>query len=219
MMLREERERIVEFGKRLITSALTTGSGGNLSILDGARQLVAITPSGVPYPEIAAGDVVLVDLQGRAVEGKPRPSSELPLHLALYERYPQIRAVVHTHSVYATTLACLGWEIPPAHYLVGCAGRKVPVAPYATFGSPELAANLVRAIDGYQAALLANHGLVSIGASLEKAFHVAEEIEFVARVYLQAKMVGEPAILSAAEMDRVLEKFTGYGQPSAKSPS
>ncbi len=213
MRLQEEREQIVDFGRRLISSALTTGSGGNLSIFDPAQKVIAITPSGVRYQDVAAADVVVVDLHGKVVEGKLSPSSELVFHLALYERFPSIRAVVHTHSVYATTLACLGWEIPAAHYLVGFAGKKVPVAPYATFGSRELAENLVEAIDGYQAVLLANHGLVSIGASLEKAFNVAEEIEFVGRVYLQTKMVGEPVILSPEEMDRVLEKFKSYGQP------
>jgi L-fuculose-phosphate aldolase len=217
MQLRKERERIADFGRRLIASGLTTGSGGNLSILDPDRKLVAVTPSGVGYQDIGPADVVVVDLHGEVVEGRLRPSSELAFHLALYGRFAGIRGVVHTHSVYATTLACLGWELPAVHYLVGFAGKKVPLAPYATFGSRELAEHLVRTMEGYRAVLLANHGLVSMGTSLEKAFETAEEIEFVARVYLQSRMVGSPVILPDAEMERVLEKFRDYGQPARQA--
>jgi L-fuculose-phosphate aldolase len=214
MELKKNREEIVLFGKKLISSGLTTGSGGNLSVLDPKKGLVAITPSGVVYDELTPESVVVVDIQGNVIEGDLKPSSELEFHLALYRKFPEIRAVVHTHSVYATTFACLRWEIPPVHYLVGFAGKKVPLAPYATFGTEELAANIVNTISGYQAVLLANHGLVATGKSLEQAFNVAEETEFVARIYYQSKCIGEPVLLPDEEMDRVLEKFKIYGQPS-----
>lgn len=219
MRINRVREEIAEFGRRLVSSALTTGAGGNLSVVDRKEKVVAITPSGVRYQEIGAADVVLVDFHGKIVEGNLRPSSELAFHLALYERFPETGAVVHTHSAYATTMACLGWEIPAVHYLVGFAGKKVPVAPYATFGSRELADNLLRAINGYRAVLLANHGLVSIGGTLEEAFNVAEEIEFVARIFLQTKTAGEPVILSDDEMERVMGKFKSYGQPQPADPA
>ena len=211
------RESVVAFGKRLVSSGLTVGSGGNLSALNAEKGVIAITPSGVAYEELTPSSIVLVDSLGRVVDGNLKPSSELVFHLALYEKFPDIRAVVHTHSVYATTFACLRWEIPAVHYLIGFAGKKVPLAPYATFGSEELAANIVNAMVGYQAVLLANHGLVVMGKSMEQAFNVAEETEFVARVYYQSKCIGEPVVLPNREMDRVLEKFKNYGQSTPMS--
>ncbi len=215
MDLKKRREEIVFFGNKLVSSALTTGSGGNLSVLDPKNGLVAITPSGVVYDDLIPESVVVVDIQGHVIEGDLKPSSELGFHLALYRNFPEVRAVVHTHSVYATTFACLRWEIPPVHYLVGFAGKKVPLAPYATFGTEELAANIVNTISGYQAVLLANHGLVATGKSLEQAFNVAEETELVARIYYQSKCIGEPVLLPGEEMDRVIDKFQTYGQPPA----
>ncbi len=212
MRMLKERKLVVEFGRKMVTNGLTTGSGGNLSLVNRAQGLVAITPSGVDYFEMTPGQVVLVDLKGRQVEGPGRPSSELGFHLALYAQRPEAGAVVHTHSPYATTLACLGWELPPAHYLVGFAGPKVPLAPYHTYGTPELAQAVAQTMRGYNAALLANHGLVAVGNTLPRAFAVAEEVEFAARVYYQAKAVGRPKILSPQQMEEVLAKFADYGR-------
>ncbi len=212
MQLQAERQAIVKFGQKMITSQLTTGAGGNLSILDRASGRVAISPSGVEYCDLQPENVVITDLDGLVIEGKYAPSSELGFHLALYRQRPDINAVLHTHSVYATTIACLGWEIPAVHYLVGFSGHKVPLAPYATFGTPELAGNVAACIADYNALLLANHGLVAIGSDLSRAFNTAEEIELVARIYYQTKAVGTPVILPGQEMDRVLDKFATYGQ-------
>ncbi len=212
MQLQAERQAIVKFGQKMITSQLTTGAGGNLSILDRASGRVAISPSGVEYCDLQPEDVVITDLDGQVIEGQYTPSSELGFHLALYRQRPDINAVLHTHSVYATTIACLGWEIPAVHYLVGFSGHKVPLAPYATFGTPELADNVAACIGDYNALLLANHGLVAVGAELSRAFNTAEEIELVARIYYQTKAVGNPVILPSQEMDRVLDKFATYGQ-------
>ncbi len=140
------------------------------------------------------------------------PSSELGFHLSVYRTRPDVQAVVHTHSPYATTMACLGWEIPAVHYLVGFAGKKVPLAPYATFGTPELAGNVAEHIGGYNALLLANHGLLAVGGNMDAAFAAAEEIEFVARIYYQTLSVGKPVILPEEEMETVLEKFKTYGK-------
>ena len=145
--------------------------------------------------------------------GGRRPSSELGFHLALYRHRPEVGGIVHTHSPYATTLACLNWEIPPVHYLVGFAGPKVPVAPYATFGSEALAGHVRDTMgSGYNAVLLANHGLVAVGIDLARAFDTAEEVEFVARVFCQAKAIGDPVTLGKAEMARVMAKFETYGR-------
>ena len=220
MLLKREREQVVVHGKKMLAARLTVGSGGNLSVFNRKRGLIAISPSGIEYPEMAAEDVVVVDARGAVRQGSCRPSSELGIHLALYRRRADVCAVVHTHSVYATTLACLGWELPAAHYLVAFSGAKVPLATYATFGTPELAQNILEAAEGFNAVLMANHGLVAMGPSLPRAFTVAEEIEFAARIYFQARCIGQPKILPDEEMRRVGQKFATYGtQPQGRSPS
>jgi L-fuculose-phosphate aldolase len=212
MKMEKQCQQIVDYGMKMIKSGLTTGSGGNLSILCPEHNLIAIGPSGIDYADVTVDDVVLVDCQGKVVQGKWKPSSELSFHLALYAKRPDIRAVVHTHSVYATTIACLQWEIPAVHYLVAFSGDKVPLAPYATFGSAELAVNVVENIGTYNALLLANHGLVAVGGDMHHAFNVAEEIELVARIFYQTKSIGQPVLVDAEEMIRVGEKFRTYGQ-------
>jgi L-fuculose-phosphate aldolase len=213
MRLEKERKEIVTFGRKLLTSGLTAGTGGNLSVANRRKNLIAVTPSGVDYLEMSPEDVVLVGMEGGLIEtSKYKPSSELLFHLALYRRRQDIQAVVHTHSVYATTLASLGWEIPPFHYLVAYSGKKVPLASYATFGSEQLARNVAEAIGDNNAVLMESHGVVTVGATLAKAFEAAEIIEYVARVYYLAKNLGEPAILSDEEMKKVIEEFKGYGR-------
>jgi len=219
MLLETQREWIVKYGLKLISSGLTTGSGGNLSCLCREQDLIAIGPSGVDYADVGVEDVVVVNHAGEVVEGELKPSSELSFHLALYNARPDVNAVVHTHSVYATTMACLQWEIPAVHYLVGFAGNKVPLAPYATFGSAELAHNVVHGMGDYNAVLLANHGLVAAGGDMPHAFNVAEEIELVARIYYQCCNVGTPVLVPDSEMETVLEKFKTYGQQDSKTTS
>lgn len=212
MLMTTARQALVHHGQQLLTSGLTTGTGGNLSLMDPRRAWVAITPSGIAYERMVPEDIVILDMAGEVVEGHRKPSSEAGLHIALYRKRTDVRAVVHTHSVYATTLACLHWEIPAVHYLVGFSGLKVPLAPYATFGSRELADNLAETIADFNAVLMANHGLVTVGDDLPQAFATAEEIEFVARLYYQARLAGAPKILPEDEMGRVLKKFETYGQ-------
>lgn len=212
MMIQKQREAIVSYGRKMITSQLTTGSGGNLSICDRASGRVAISPSGIEYFDLKPEDVVITDLDGQVIEGQYKPSSELGFHLALYRQRQDVTAVVHTHSVYATTMACLNVEIPAVHYLVAFSGRKVPLAPYATFGTEALARNVAETIGEHNAVLLANHGLVTIGPDIETAFAAAEEIELVAQIYFQTRAIGTPVVLPDEEMDRVIEKFGTYGQ-------
>ena len=212
MLMLPQRQQIVEYGRKMVQSGLTTGSGGNLSILSVPDNLIAISPSGIDYNDVTVADVVVVDRSGKVVDGERKPSSELGFHLALYAARPEVEAVVHTHSVYATTLACLHWELPAVHYLVAFSGDKVPLAPYATFGSPELADNIIASIGSYNAVLLANHGLVAVGTDMKNCFNVAEEIELVARIYYQTKTVGQPVLVEGEEMQRVVEKFSHYGQ-------
>ncbi len=212
MLMQKEREEIVRFGKKMLRAQLTSGTGGNLSIFNRREGLIAISPSGIEYEELEPADVPVTNVAGQTVDGCRKPSSELGFHLSLFRKRPDINAVVHTHSVYATTMACLNWEIPAVHYLVAYSGRKVPLAPYATFGTPELAANVAESIGSHNALLLANHGLVTVGPNLATAFAVAEEIELVARIYYQAQCIGKPVIIPDDEMARVMEKFAVYAQ-------
>lgn len=213
MKLEKERKQIVEYGKKLIDSNLTTGTGGNLSILNKDKNLVAISPSGVGYYQLKKEDIVVIDLNGNIVEGKNKPSSELAMHLAVYKNRKDIFSVVHTHSIFATSIACLNIDLPAVHYMIAVAGDKVPCAKYASFGTEELAQNAVKSLGSkYKAVLLANHGVLSCGIDIKNAFNIAEEIEYVAEVYFRTKSVGDPVIIDAAEMERMDKAFETYGQ-------
>jgi len=211
--LEEKRQVIVEYGKKLITAGLTRGTGGNISVLDEKSKLMAISPSGMDYFETKPEDVVVMDLNGKIVDGFRKPSSEWRMHLIFYQKREDVGAVVHTHSMFATTLATLHWEVPPASYLIAYAGKKVPCAPYATFGTQEIADAAYNAMgEEYNAVLLANHGLIAVGPDMPSAFGIAEIIEMVCEIYYRAKCVGEPVILPDEEMKLMLEKFKTYGQ-------
>lgn len=212
MLLEQERQLVAEYGKRLITHGLTRGTGGNLSIFNRKSGFAAVSPSGLDYFETLPEDVPVVDLAGRVVDGERKPSSELPFHLVFYNSREDISAVVHTHSVHATTLACLGLELPAVHYLIGFAGGNVRCAQYATFGTAELARNALDGMAGRRAVLLANHGLIAGGASMQEAFMIAESVEFCAEIYCRTKALGHPLVLSDAEMGVIIEKFKSYGK-------
>jgi L-fuculose-phosphate aldolase len=201
MQMEREREAVVAYGRKMLSSSLTTGTGGNISVIDRGQQLIAISPSGMDYETIRPEDVVVVSTEGRTVEGDRKPSTEIRLHLAHYRLRAEINAVIHAHPPFATTVACLGWEIPPIHYLVSFSGRKVPIARYATYGTEELARLTAEAIGPHNAVLMSNHGILTVGQDLASAFATAEIIELMARVFLQAKAVGEPQCLSDTQMD------------------
>lgn len=214
MLLREERELVAEYGRKMSADRLSTGTSGNLSIYDPERGLMAISPSGMGYFDIRPQDVVVTDLDARVVEGDRKPSSEWALHTAFYRRKPEVRAVVHTHSIYCTTFAVLGKPIEAVHYAIADAHTgHVPCAPYETFGSPELARAAVDTCGAGSAVLLANHGLVVCADSMQSAYALACNMEFVAELQYRAMCVGKPNILTGAQMEEVLEKFRTYGQP------
>lgn len=206
----KEKELVVKYGRKLIDRNLTTGSGGNISVYIKDKNQVAISPSGLDYYETKIEDVVIVDLEGNVVEGKQRPSSELEMHLAFYKERPGINAIVHTHSKFATAIACMGWELPAVHYLLAMAGHSVKCADYATYGTKELADNAVKAIGESNAVLLANHGLIAVGDNIESAFSTAEHLEVVSEIYYLTKTLGNPNILSKENMDEVMKKFGTY---------
>jgi len=209
-MLEEVRAAVATAALRLLETGLVRGTAGNVSARDG--DLVAVTPTGVDYRRLDQGSIPLVDLDGRVVDGGLTPSSELPLHLAVYRARPDVGAVVHTHSTFATTFAVLGEELPAVHYLLARAGRRGRVAPYATYGSGELAGACVAALAGGGAVLLANHGVVAVGPGLDRALLVADAVEHVAELCWRARCLGTPVVLPDAEMDRVARAFERYGQ-------
>jgi L-fuculose-phosphate aldolase len=208
----DAREAISDYGRKLLDDDLTTGTGGNLSArLD--EKHIAISPSGVPYEEIDPSDVPVVRTDGTVVEGTTEPSTELPMHLAVYDRRPDVDGVVHTHSPYATTFASLGESIPASHYLIAFTGTEVPVAEYETHATEALGDAAVDALgESFNAALLRNHGVLTADGSLEDAYTVALMVEYCARIHYQARAIGEPEVLPDDEIDRLRGKLDSYGQ-------
>ena len=206
-MMEYEKEQVVRYGKKLIDRRLTTGSGGNISVCNREKKLVAISPSGLDYYETTPEDIVILDIDGNLVEGKNRPSSEAGMHLAFYKNRADVSGIVHTHSKFATAIACMGWELPAVHYLIGMAGHRVKCTRYATYGSDELAKKALETIGDSNAVLLANHGLIALGEDVDRAFSTAEHLEFVSEVYYLTKTLGTPNILSDENMDEVMKKF------------
>ena len=209
-MMMQEKEQVVRYGKKLIDRRLTTGSGGNISVCNREKNLVAISPSGLDYYETTPEDIVILDIDGNLVEGKHRPSSEAGMHLAFYKNRADVSGIVHTHSKFATAIACMGWELPAVHYLIGMAGHRVKCTGYATYGSDELAKKALETIGDSNAVLLANHGLIALGEDVDRAFSTAEHLEFVSEVYYLTKTLGTPNILSDENMDEVMKKFGTY---------
>lgn len=212
MLMLEERKELIEYGKKLVNAGLTKGTGGNLSIFDRENGLVAITPSGIDFFEIQPEDIVILDINGNKVEGDRVPSSEWEMHLLQYQTRDDIDAVIHAHTMYATVVACLRWDLPATHYMIAVAGKTVKCAKYATYGSHELAVNATESMKGNNAVLLANHGILAGAKDLLNAFNIVEEIEYCSEVFIKAKSVGEPIILPDEEMTLMLEKFKTYGQ-------
>lgn len=202
MRLQAIRAAIAEAGRELERAGLVQGTSGNLSVRDATSGTVAITPSAVPYQRIHPADVLLVGAAG-IEEGSRPPSSELSMHLAVYRARPDVGAVVHTHSPWATTWAVLGREIPAVHYAIASIGDSIRLAPYATYGTAELAEGVVRVLGADNGVLLASHGVLTVGGDLGAAVEHAVKVEFLAEVYWKAVQVGEPAIMPPHELERV----------------
>jgi L-fuculose-phosphate aldolase len=211
-MLHSEREEVAAAARRLAADGLVAGTSGNVSARFGDR--VAVTPTGGVLASLSGEDVTVVDLDGERLHGRLAPTSELDLHLGVYRRY-STGAVVHTHAPVATALSCVeGFdEVPCVHYEMLLLGGPVRVAPYATFGSPELASGVLDALEGKTAALMANHGAVAHGADLDGALRAMELLEWACTVYWRARAVGEPRVLSEEQRQDVIEfaARTRYG--------
>jgi L-fuculose-phosphate aldolase len=206
-----EREAIAAVSRALAAEGLVAGTSGNVSARAGDH--VAITPTGAVLAELEADQVTVVDLGGGVVDGHLAPTSELDLHLGVYERYGA-GAVVHTHAPVATALSCVLDEVPCVHYEMLRLGGVVPVAPYATFGTPELAASVLDALDGKSAVLMANHGALTIGPDPEGAAELTRLLEWACSVYWRAAAIGEPRALDEDARQAVIEAAVtrGYGK-------
>lgn len=209
--LTRARREVIATARAMAAEGLSVGTSGNVSCRWDGGMLV--TPSGVPYDELVADDIVLVNADGSWAPGQRKPSSEWRFHLSAYEARPDAGAVVHCHSLNATALACAHKPIPAFHYMVAVAGGSdIPLAPYATFGTASLAAGVASSLRTRKACLMANHGQIACGETLEAALDLAREVESLAAQYIKVLEIGEPKLLGADEMARVLERFASYGK-------
>lgn len=215
MLLYDERAQVVEYCLKMQADQLTVGTSGNLSVRSG--DYIAITPSGVPYDDLTPEAICVLDLDGNKIEDGLDPSSEVPMHTSVY-RGTDAGAVVHTHPLYCTTLSVLLHEVPPVHYMIALLGGPVRVAPYARFGSAELAENSMRAMEGRYGALMQNHGATTYGDTLAKAYSRSIYLEWVCRLYHQARLLGEPNLLPLPEIEGVAEVLNSYGQSVPSKP-
>jgi len=205
-----QREAISELGRQMLADGLTKGTGGNISARAG--EAIAISPSGVPYEEIQPDDVSVLE-DDEVVAGSTNPSSEYPMHSRILRQRDDVGAVVHTHSPYASTFASLGEPVPASHYLIAFVGDRIPIAAYEAPASEALADAALDALgEEYDACLLANHGVIALGADVADAFEVALMVEYCARIHHQASNVGEPTLLPDEEVQRLVGVFEEYGQ-------
>jgi L-fuculose-phosphate aldolase len=204
------RTSLASLARESVHCGLNQGTSGNVSVR--SREGFLITPSGQNMAALTADDMVEMSLAGDAL-GEGRPSSEWRFHRDIYATFPAAEAIVHAHSPFAVALACLRRGLPSFHYMVAMAGGvDIRCATYATFGTQALSDAVLAALQDRRACLMANHGLVAWGRSLSAALALANEVEALCGQYLRACQVGDPVLLSDAEMREVLEKFKGYGE-------
>jgi L-fuculose-phosphate aldolase len=211
MLMQKERELIIEHCQRMLKDGLTVGTSGNISVRVGEH--IAITPSGVDYEALAPEDICVITLHGEHVDGPQTASTEVPMHTVVYQ-FTDALAVVHTHPVYATVVGTLLHEIPRIHYMLALLGGPVRVAPYAPFGTEKLARNCIVAMKDRYGVLLQNHGATTYGETLAQAYSRSIYLEWLCRIYCEAKALGDPRLLSEAELDAVAGAVTTYGQPA-----
>jgi L-fuculose-phosphate aldolase len=218
--LERERDEVAAASRRLAAEGLVLGTAGNVSARHGER--VAITPTGAALEQLGAEQVTVVDLDGRVLDGELAPTSELDLHLGVYQRY-EAGAVVHTHAPMATALSCVLDELPCVHYQMLLLGGPVAVAGYETFGTPQLAESVLEALEGATAALMANHGAIAYGASVDEAVERSLLLEWACTVYWRAAALGEPSVLDETQREAVvaaaIERRYGATRPAEEGPS
>lgn len=210
ILLEEQRLQVARTALALLQTGLVVNTSGNVSMR--VDDHVVITPSGCDYEQLGAEDILVLDLDGNPLDGDLLPSSETPLHLSVYASDAGIRSIVHTHSVYATVVSTLVRELPAVHYQIADLGGPVPVAPYATFGTDELAASVTTALRGRSAALMQNHGAVTVADTVKQALARSVTLEWLSRVYLIASQSGSPSLIDDEELTRVKEQQQKFGE-------
>lgn len=204
-----KRQAIIDACRRMNALGINQGTSGNVSVRHG--QGLLITPTGVPYDAMTVEQMVFMEMDGSFASGQ-KPSSEWRFHLDILRTRDDVNAVVHAHPPYATVLAIMGMEIPAVHYMIAAAGGDtIRCARYATFGTAELSGYALNALEGRLACLLDHHGMIALGSSLDKALWLAVEVENLARQYHGCLQIGKPPLLTSAEIERVRQKFAGYG--------
>lgn len=208
------KDLVLKTGAKMAGAGLVIGTWGNISQLVKKENLVVITPSGMPYSCLKMADIVVMDMEGRVLEGERRPSSEYMMHLEIYKKRPDVDAIVHTHSIYASALAVAREPIPPIlEDVAQIVGGAVPVAEYARAGTRELAVKAAVGINQSNAVLLANHGVVGVGSNLDEALMVCQIVEKAAQVYIFSKVAGNPHVLPDSEVIELRRAFReDYGQ-------
>lgn len=214
MLLQHLREEVIETALRVVDAGLVVSTWGNISGRDKETGLVAITPSGMDYKKLKPEDIVIVDTNGKVIDGKRKPSTETPMHTLFYRKRNDINGIVHTHSWFATALSTLNKEIPVVLAELGaCVGGSVKVARYARGGTEEFGEAALEAIGDRAAVLQQNHGVLAIGKSLEDAFAAAAVVEDTAKVYWSALLIGKPFVLPDEEVKELHDIFVkSYGQ-------
>jgi L-fuculose-phosphate aldolase len=203
------RAQLLGIAQQLSELGLNKGTSGNVSVRHEDGFL--ITPSGMNVTEMQTSSMVMMSMDGTP-KSDGKPSSEWRFHRDIYQAKPHVGAVVHTHSMFATTLACLQKDIPPFHYMIAIAGGdSIPCAPYALFGTQALSDAAITVLKDRKACLLANHGMIAIGKDLKQALAITQEVETLCEQYWRALQIGEPYLLSKQEMAEVFEQFKGYG--------
>lgn len=211
MKYSKERQEIIETVLDFNRTGLSEGTSGNLSIR--TEDGFLITPTGIEYTAITPSSLVEMDLSGEVISGNTKPSSEWRCHRVVYTGRPEVNAVVHVHSPYATGIACTRRDIPAFHYMIAVAGGdSIRCAEYGTFGSETLAENALLALQDRDACLLANHGQISLGKDIKSAYSLAQTVESLAKQYWISLQVDEPVLLDDEEMAVNLEKFRHYGR-------
>lgn len=205
----DPRNAIIDACRAMNRSGINQGTSGNISMRHGEGML--ITPTSMPYDDLVDSDIVWMGFDG-SVEGTRRPSSEWRFHLDILKVRPEVQVVVHAHPTACTTLSIMRKGIPPLHYMIAiCGGHDIRCAPYATFGTAELSRNALAALEGRSACLLAHHGMIATGSSLDQAMWRAVEVETLAKQYLGCLPFGEPPLLSEEEIQNVIARMAGYG--------
>lgn len=214
MKHQELREEVTRISRRMGASGLVRTTSGNVSARTPDGN-VLITPSGLPYEDLEPGDLALVDPDGNLLEGSLEPSTEVPMHTGIYRRRPRVGGIVHTHAPYSTALACLGLQIPAVHYMLAALSEegRVPLAPYATYGTEALAGHASEALgEMHSACLLQNHGTVTVAETATGAYSLTEILEEMAELYYRTRLAGDPSILGPDQLAETRAKISGYGQ-------